>query len=306
MTITVFGSVNVDVVAYAERLPSPGETVHGSGYAIGLGGKGANQAVAVARLGGMVELAGRTGIDAFGTLARDRLTQAGVATTHLQADPENPTGIAVIGVDAKAENSITVIGGANMAIDHTDVSRVAPRLRNTRVLLLQLEVPLNPALEAAALVRQAGGLIILDPAPAPSHGLADSVWRRVDVMTPNETETQALVGIRPTDETTATRAARAMIERGVSYAVVKMGAAGVVWHDGQESGFVPAFPVNAIDTVAAGDCFNGGLAHALEQGAPLKDAVCFAAACGALATTKRGASDAAPTAAEVAALMDAG
>lgn len=202
MTITVFGSVNVDVVAYAERLPSPGETVHGSGYAIGLGGKGANQAVAVARLGGMVELAGRTGIDAFGTLARDRLTQAGVATTHLQADPENPTGIAVIGVDAKAENSITVIGGANMAIDHTDVSRVAPRLRNTRVLLLQLEVPLNPALEAAALVRQAGGLIILDPAPAPSHGLADSVWRRVDVMTPNETETQALVGIRPTDETT--------------------------------------------------------------------------------------------------------
>lgn len=305
MTITVFGSVNVDVVAYADRLPRPGETVHGSGYAIGLGGKGANQAVAVARLGAKVELAGRTGVDTFGTLARERLAHSGVSTAHLQADPANPTGIAVIGVDAKAENSITVIGGANMAIDHADLNRIAPLLRKTRVLLLQLEIPLGPAMEAAAMVRQSGGLVILDPAPAPRHGLPDAVWQSVDLMTPNETETEALVGIRPADEASAVRAASAMIERGLSRAVVKMGAAGVVWHDGTDSGFVPAFKVEAIDTVAAGDCFNGGLGHALAQGASLKDAVRLAAACGALATTKRGASDAAPTADEVAALMRA-
>ncbi|WP_404384593.1 ribokinase [Caenispirillum salinarum] len=306
MTITVFGSVNVDVVAYADRLPRPGETVHGSGYAIGLGGKGANQAVAVARLGGAVELAGRTGIDTFGTLARERLAHFGVATTHLQASPDAPTGIAVIGVDARAENSITVIGGANMAIDHTDVERIAPLLRKTQVLLLQLEIPLATAMDAAAMVRQAGGLVILDPAPAPRRGLPETVWRSVDLMTPNETETEALVGIRPADRDSALAAARAMVERGLSRAVVKMGAAGVVWREGEAEGFMPAFAVEAIDTVAAGDCFNGGLGHALAAGASLEEAVRVAAACGALATTRRGASDAAPTADEVQALVARG
>lgn len=170
MTITVFGSVNVDVIAYADRLPRPGETVHGSGYAIGLGGKGANQAVAVARLGSAVELAGRTGVDTFGTLARERLTHFGVSTAHLQADPANPTGIAVIGVDAKAENSITVIGGANMAIDTSDLDRTAPLLRETRVLLLQLEIPLAPAMAAATVVRECGGLVILGPCPSAAPG----------------------------------------------------------------------------------------------------------------------------------------
>jgi ribokinase len=306
MTITVFGSVNVDVTAYAERLPRPGETVHGSTYATGLGGKGANQAVAVARLGGAIELAGRTGMDAFGTLARERLAHFGVATNHLLADPKHPTGIAVIGVDANAENSITVIGGANMAIDMSDLERAKPLLVNTQVLLLQLEVPLEPAMAAAALVRQSGGRVILDPAPAPHGGLADMVWQSVDVMTPNETETEALVGIRPTDDVSAARASLAMIERGLPMAVVKMGATGVYWREGGNGGFVPPFKVKAIDTVAAGDCFNGGLGHALAQGASLKDAVRYAAACGALATTRRGASDSAPTAAEVEVLLKTG
>lgn len=132
------------------------------------------------------------------------------------------------------------------------------------------------------------------------------MWQGVDLMTPNETETEALVGIRPTDESSAARAAAAMIDRGLPKAVVKLGAAGVYWREGQADGFVPAFPVDAIDTVAAGDCFNGGLAHALAQGASLKEAVRLAAACGALATTKRGASDAAPTAEEVEALLSRG
>lgn len=306
MTIVVFGSTNVDVVAYSARLPQPGETVHGSAYSIGLGGKGANQAVAVARLGGAVDLAGRTGIDTFGTLARERLAHFGVATGHLLPDAEHPTGIAVIGVDERAENCITVIGGANMAVDAGDVERLAPLLRSATVLLLQLEIPLDAALAAAAIVRGAGGRVILDPAPAPHDGLAEAAWRHVDIMTPNETETEALVGIRPVDMPSAARAAAAMTARGLSAAVVKMGAAGVYWRDGDGEGYVPAFKVKAIDTVAAGDCFNGGLAHALARGDRLPDALRFASACGALATTRRGASDAAPTLDEVDALLRSG
>lgn len=303
MTIVVFGSVNVDVVAYAERLPRPGETVHGTGYAIGLGGKGANQAVAAARLGNRVHLAGRTGIDTFGTLARDRLTAFGVATDHLYADAAHPTGIAVIGVDARAENSITVIGGANMAIGDDDLARIGPLLDTASVLLLQLEIPLPAALAAAARVRAAGGRVILDPAPAPAGGLPPEVFRAVDVITPNETETEALVGLRPADPPSAARAAALLVERGVGLAVVKMGAAGVVWASPSAGGFVPAFRVEAIDTVAAGDSFNGGLAHALAAGHGPAEAVRVAAACGALATTRRGASDACPALAEVDALL---
>lgn len=302
MTIVVFGSTNVDVVAYSPRLPRPGETVHGDAYSIGLGGKGANQAVAVARLGGTVELAGRTGMDTFGTLARERLAHFGVVTKHLLPDEDNPTGIAVIGVDARAENCITVIGGANMAVDVTDVDRLAPLLSHTQVLLLQLEIPLAAALAAAEIVRAAGGRVILDPAPAPAGALPDAVWQAVDVMTPNETETEALVGIRPTDTASAARAAAAMTARGLPVALVKMGAGGVYWRSAEGEGHVPAFKVTPVDTVAAGDSFNGGLAYALARGDALPDAVRFASACGALATTKRGASDACPTLAEVQAL----
>lgn len=303
MSILVFGSVNVDIFAYAPRLPRPGETLHGTDYTISLGGKGANQAVAAARLGAAVDLIGRTGRDSFGTLARGRLTEAGVGLQALHEDPGSRTGIAVINVDRTGENCITVIAGANMALTHDDVARALPVMEQARVLLLQLEVPLDSSLGVARRMRALGGLTILDPAPAPVGGLPPSVWGAVDIMTPNETETEALVGIRPTDETSASRAAAAMVERGLHTAIVKMGAAGVYYRCGQEAGAVPAFPVRAIDTVAAGDCFNGGLAYALARSDALPDAVRFACACGALATTRRGAADAAPTLDEVAALL---
>ncbi len=303
MTIVVFGSTNVDVTAYAARLPAPGQTVHGESYAIQLGGKGANQAVAVARLGAPVELAGRTGTDAFGTLARDRLTAFGVGTGHLLADAGTPTGIAVIGVSGDGENCITVIGGANMAVGRDDVARLSDLFAETKILLLQLEIPLEAALSAAKAVRRAGGFVILDPAPAPAEPFADDVWKSVDLVTPNETETEALTGIRPIDRASAAHAATAMMERGLPNAIVKMGAGGVYWKSAEGEGFVPSFKVEAIDTVAAGDCFNGGLAFALARGDELADAVRFASACGALATTKRGASDAAPSLGDVERLM---
>ncbi|SKA29921.1 ribokinase [Consotaella salsifontis] len=306
MSIVVFGSTNMDIFAYAERLPRPGETVHGESYSITLGGKGANQAVAVAQLGGRVELAGRTGQDTFGALARERLTQKGVGLTYLLEDPASPTGIAAIGVDARAENCITVVGGANMAVGESDVERLAPLIGATRVLLLQLEIPLEASLAAAKRFRAGGALAILDPAPAPSGGFAPEIWSSVDAMTPNETETEALVGIRPTDIPSAAKAAAALIERGLRIAVVKMGGAGVYYRGGGGEGHIPAFKVTPIDTVAAGDCFNGGLAFALGRGDDWPDALRFASACGALATTRRGASDAAPSLAEVEEMMARG
>ncbi|MFC2969515.1 ribokinase [Acidimangrovimonas pyrenivorans] len=306
MSILVLGSVNVDITAYGARLPLPGETVHAESYAIALGGKGANQAVAAARLGAEVALAGRTGADGFGRMARDWLAQAGVGTGQLWEDAEHPTGIATIGVARDGENAITVVGGANMAIGAEDVARLDPAFATAKVLLLQLEAPLAAGLAAAAKMRAAGGLTLLDPAPAPGAAFGAEVWTAVDAMTPNESETEALTGIRPTDQASAARAASVMTERGLRIAVVKMGAGGVYWKAPEGEGHVPAFAVKAIDTVAAGDCFNGGLGFALARGDGLPDALRFANACGALATTRRGASDAAPTLAEVEALLKAG
>jgi len=299
MSIVVFGSTNIDVCAYATRLPRPGETVHGDSYAITLGGKGANQAVAAAQLGAQVELAGRTGIDTFGTLARQRLAEKGVRTRALYQDPDHSTGIAVIGVDQSAENCITVVGGANMAVERGDVERLEPLLGEAKVLLLQLEIPLDASLAAARRFRSRGAVAILDPAPAPLQGFDAAAWSSVDAMTPNEAETETLVGIRPKDASSAARAATALAERGLKIAIVKMGGAGVYFRSPEGEGHILTFPVKPIDTVAAGDCFNGGLAYALARGDELPTALRFACGCGALATTRRGASDAAPTLAEV-------
>ncbi|SDJ05368.1 ribokinase [Aliiruegeria lutimaris] len=299
MPIAVFGSINIDLTTYADRLPRPGETLHGERYALGLGGKGCNQAVAARRLGAVTTLIGRIGEDEFGARARAELAAMGVPTRDIFQDPDSDTGIAVIGVDSTAQNCITVIGGANMAIDGSDVARAAERLAAADILLLQMEIPLEPALMAADLVRQSGGRVILDPAPAPANGYAPGVLARIDVITPNETETELLTGLKPTNAKEAAQAAAKLREQGVAAAVVKLGASGVYFQDAESEGFVEPFKVDSIDSVAAGDCFNGGLATALSEGRPLAEAVHFAAACGALSTTKRGASASAPTREEV-------
>ncbi len=306
-----FGSVNVDIAAHVETLPRPGETVLADRYAIGLGGKGANQAAAAARLAGplagagalRVALAGRVGADAFGALARERLAAFGVELDHLRQDDDHPTGIALIGIDARGENAVTVAAGANGAVDATDVDALAPRLRQARVLMLQGETPLRASLAAARLARAAGAAIILDPAPVPPAGLPDDAWSLLDFITPNETEAARLVGVRPADPAGAAIAAERLQARGARGVVVTLGAGGTVWLHGAEGGFVPPFPVAAIDSVAAGDCFNAGLAVALARGEPVADAVRFAAACGALATTRIGAAEAAPAPDEVRALL---
>jgi ribokinase len=304
MTIAVFGSINTDVTAYSDRLPRPGETLHGSRYLTGLGGKGANQAAAAARLGAGAKLIGRVGQDHFGMSALEHLKSFGVDVGHVTIDAANPTGIAIINVDRRGENFITVIAGANFAIDATDVEKASTSLAQAQVLLLQLEVPWPPMMLAAGRARAEHAKIILDPAPAsPEARLLD--LSLIDIITPNETETEILTGVRPTDEATAAAAAAILHEKGPGTALIKLGERGAYLSMGGNGLFIPAFKVNAVDTVAAGDCFNAGLGFALSRGMELIEGSRFASACGALSTTKYGAAAAAPALAEVEALLAA-
>jgi ribokinase len=303
-----FGSINADIAVYSRRLPRPGETIHGEHYAIHLGGKGANQAAAAGRLasalGLRAALAGRVGADLFGALVLEELATFGVALQGVQRDQHNPTGVALIGVDDAGENAITVVGGANMAQDASDVEAAGALLDEAAVVLLQLEIPGTVVLGAARRARAGGAMVLLDPAPVPEGGLPDDVLGCTDILTPNETETELLVGMRPQDAAGAAEAADRLQARGARGVAVKLGARGVFFRFGGMEGFVPAFAVKSIDSVAAGDVFNGGLAVALARGDAPAAAVRFAAACGALATTRRGAATAAPALSEVLALLE--
>lgn len=303
MTIAVFGSINMDVTAYMERLPKPGETLHGKDYKLGLGGKGANQAVAARKLGSDVRFICRLGNDDFAKPAERELASYGVDLSLVARDVAGATGIAIINVGEGGENFISLVAGSNMNMDLTDVERAQPALAAAKVLLLQLETPLAASLAAAAIVRAHGGIVILDPAPAPKEGLSADVLRAVDVVTPNETEAGLILGWQPQSQDEGLQAAIELRSRGAGTAVVKLGARGVAVAAEGVAEIIPAFKVTAIDTVAAGDSFNGGLAHALEQGMPITAALRFAAACGALSTTRRGASAAAPEKDEVEAFL---
>ena len=303
MTVAVFGSINIDVTAYMDRLPKPGETLHGREYKLGLGGKGANQAVAARKLGSPVAFIGRIGTDDFGQAAARELESYEVDLTLVGRDAGGATGIAIISVGEGGENYISVIGGSNLRLDHSDVERARAALEKADVLLLQLEVPLTQSLAAAAIVRAHGGKVVLDPAPVPAKGLPDNVLKAVDIITPNEIETGLLLGWQPSTPEEGLKAARELRNRGVPAAIVKLGGKGLAAAGPHGEGIVAPYKVEAIDTVAAGDSFNGGLAHALEQGLPLLEAARFAAACGALSTTRKGAAAAAPTIAEVEAFL---
>lgn len=293
MKIIVFGSINIDLVATTPRLPIPGETLLGESFFTTPGGKGANQAVALAKLGIPTQMIGRVGADNFGAALIKNLQNCGVKTENILIDETVSSGVAVITVDQQGENNIIVIPGANGKVNQDDINRLSNLFIDAKFLLLQLEIPLEIGILAAQKAKEANIKVILDPAPAPNN-LPDEIYPLIDIITPNETEASQLVGFAVNEQETAAKAADTLLQKGVKCAIIKLGAKGVYCATKEESFYIPAFSVNAVDTVAAGDAFNGGLAAALFQEKPLKEAVVWGAAAGALATTKLGAQSSLP------------
>ncbi len=298
----MLGSINMDLVAVAAALPKPGETVMGDGFATLPGGKGANQAVAAARLGADVRMIGRVGDDVFGPTLLENLQANGVDVSDVMTTPGMSSGIAVILLDDERENYIVGIYGANMACDEIQVEAASRALDGADALLLQMEIPLAVSLEAAHIARRMGVRVIYDPAP-PSE-IPFSSYEAFDIIAPNQSEAEVLTGVTVDGIDSAHEAAQVLRSRGAGTAIVKLGEQGVVYVADDCVGHVPAFEVDAVDTVAAGDGFAGALAVALAEGEPIERALRFASAAGALVVTKRGAQDAMPHRAEVERLMD--
>lgn len=300
--VVVFGSINMDLVVRAARLPVPGETLIGSEFFTDPGGKGANQAVACARMGAPTQMIGRVGGDVFGPTLRDGLANNGVRVETVQIDSDHPSGVALISVDEGGQNTIVVVPGANGALDHTDHERLQQALDSARIVLLQLEIPLDQVIAAAQAARDRGVTVILDPAPA--RPLPATLYNLIDIITPNETEAAALVGFPLHEHGAVERAAQVLHGRGVPTVIIKLGARGTYWSDGRQAALLPPFPVRVVDSVAAGDAFNGGLAAALHENAAPKEALRWAAAAGALAVTQAGAQPSMPDRAAVLALLN--
>jgi len=297
--IVVVGSLNMDLVACASRIPVVGETMTGHTYFDEPGGKGANQAYAVARLGGQVAMLGRVGSDDFGRRMRSNLEQVGCEVSGLLSIPNCQSGIALIFVDDDGHNSIIIVPGANDRFSPEDVESGENYLKGAALVLLQLENPLPTVIAAARAGRRAGARVVLDPAPARS--LPDELFGLVDVLTPNETEAAILAGLQPgrLDTQQAAEIARKLRARGAKSVVVKLGDQGCLLVEDGEPRLFPAPKVKAVDTTAAGDVFNGGLAVALAEGSDLAEACQFANAAAALSVTRMGTQIATPGRKEV-------
>ena len=295
--VVVVGSFMMDLVIKAERRPQKGETLIGQQFGMFGGGKGNNQAIAAARLGGDVTMVGRLGMDSFGDKLMDALVEEGVEIRFIVRDAEVGIGVGSPVIDADGDNSIIIVPRANMRLSAADVDRAASAISDSDVLLLQLEVPIAASQRAAEIAKSSGTKVILNPAPA--QDLPDSFLAQVDILTPNQVEAELLSGVEVSDSEGAERAARILLDRGVSAAILTLGEGGaLLFKDGLTTS-IPAYRVNVVDTTAAGDAFCGALATALARGEALEDAVVFANAAGALAVTVLGAAPSMPTAQQI-------
>jgi ribokinase len=278
MTVVVFGSINIDLVVEVPHLPIKGETVIGNRFFSATGGKAANQAVAVAKLGVPVYSVGRVGSDSFGQVLLENLQTAGVDTRGVTIDPDTHSGVASIVIDERANNLVR----------ERELQEFQALLPQTKVILLELGIPLPTIMEALRRAQGSNCTIILDPAPAQSK-LPDELYKMVDIITPNEVEASQLVGFTVDGITTARQAASFLHQMGAKTVIITLGSQGAFCSTGEESYWVRPIPVKAVDTVAAGDAFNGALAVALAEGKSLREAVLWGNVAGALTVTKRGA-----------------
>ena len=294
--IVVIGSSNTDMVVRSERLPRPGESVIGGGFMMAGGGKGANQAVAVARMGHRVLFAAAVGNDMFGDAAVAAYRRFGIDTTYI-ARKDTPSGVALIMVDGAGQNSISVALGANNTLTVEDVMPALEQVESGDIVLLQLEIPMETVDACVAVAAAKGARVVLNPAPAAV--VSEHTLSKLYLITPNQTEVQTLTGVDVTDETTAQLAAQVLVSHGVERVVITMGSAGAYLYEGGKGVLIPACKVSAVDTTAAGDVYNGALCAALAEGQSLQDALKFATKASAISVTRVGAQPSVPTREEV-------
>ncbi len=295
--IIVVGSSNTDMIIQLDHIPRPGETILGGEFHTAAGGKGANQAVAAARAGGQVVFVARVGQDMFGEQAIAGFQQDGIDVSYVQRDPTAPSGVALIFVAKDGENSIAVASGANGSLSPNDIADARPAFDGASALVMQLETPLPTVQQAARFAADAGIPVILNPAPA--QPLPDDLLSKVSILTPNETEAELLTGIPVSDEDAAVKAGEKLLGRGVKTVILTLGARGAMVVNADHRELVPSLSVTAVDTVAAGDVFNGALAVALGEGQPLLNAVKFANVAAAISVTRLGAQPSAPNRDEI-------
>lgn len=299
--IVVLGSSNTDMIIRLDRLPQPGETILGGQFATAAGGKGANQAVGAARAGGEVTFIARVGQDMFADEALGGFQRDGINVEFIQRDPVAPSGVALIFVAKDGENCIAVASGANARLSPADVKKAKAAITKATALVMQLETPLKTVQAAAGLATRAGVRVFLNPAPA--QELPDDLLKLVSILTPNETEAELLTGIKVADEAGAADATDRLLAKGVETVILTLGARGAFVATKDRKQLVPGFKVTAVDTVAAGDIFNGALAVALGEGRALLDATRFANAAAAISITRSGAQPSAPIRREIERLL---
>ena len=297
--VIVVGSVNMDLVVRVPRLPAPGETLAGRELLLVPGGKGANQAVAVARMGQSVVLNGNVGDDGYGQTLLDGLRRNAVDVTAVAIKPACSSGLAFINVDDQGQNAIVILAGANGLLEPQDVTRHEALWTGARILITQFEIQMPTVEQAVRMAKQHGLTVILNPAPAAPMSAAQDVIAQTDYLILNETELEVLTGIRPTSHGDLELAGRRLLEAGARVVIVTLGADGAATVEPRSCEFVPAVRVDAVDTTAAGDAFIGAFAAALLRGEPLRACVAFANRAGALAVTRPGAQPSLPTYAEV-------
>jgi ribokinase len=300
--IVVIGSSNTDLVVQTAQIPKPGETVLGGSFMMNPGGKGANQAVAAARMGASVGLICKLGDDWFGRQALKLFRKEGIDTRHIRTDAQKPSGIALITVDRQGENCIVVAPGANESLMPSDLDQAIPLLEGAGFLLLQLEIPMETVEYAGELAGRLGLTLILNPAPA--RELRDGLLRRTSLIVPNETEAEYLTGVSITDLRSAGMAAQLLAARGVATVILTLGAKGALICQQGILTQVAAPQVTAVDSTAAGDVFTGSLAAGLSEGLDLEEAVRLACRAAAISVTRRGAQSSAPFRRELEPLKD--